>query len=120
MISPLGDVVVIKRTPPAEQSAGGVLLAWSEDYREDMGEVIAVGPGAYHKCDKCKSSTRIPLNVKVGDRVLFSTNGHQITKIQGEELVVLREKSIIAVISGEPHDVSAGNYQVDRRYLGVE
>jgi chaperonin GroES len=120
IISPLGDVVVIKRSPPAEVSAGGIALAWSEDYREDIGEVVAVGRGRVQHCDCCKTDTTIPLQVSVGDRVLFSTNGHQITTVNGEELVVLREKSIIAVIEGEPHDVSAGNYSADRRYAGVE
>ena len=119
-IAPLGDVVVIKRSPPADVSTGGIALAWSNDYREDIGEIVAVGSGRTQRCDCCKTHTLIPLQVNVGDKVIFSTNGHQITTVNGEQLVVLREKSIIAVIEGEPNDVSAGNYSVDRRYAGVE
>jgi len=119
-ISPLGDVVVIRRSDPAKVSAGGLFLAWSEDYREDIGIVVAAGSGKHHTCDQCKTSTRHPLSVKVGDAVLFSTNGHQITTINGEELVVLREKSIIAVIEGDTNGVEAGTRSVDRKYLGIE
>ena len=119
-ISPLGDVVVIRRSDPAKVSAGGLLLAWSEDYREDIGIVVAVGSGRHQKCDHCRTSTRIPLSVRVGDAVLFSTNGHQITTVNGEELVVLREKSIIAVIEGDTNGVEAGTRKSDRQYLGIE
>ena len=87
MINPLSDIVIIRRSPPEEVSAGGILLAWDSDHREDIGVVAYVGPG------KAK-----PVAVKPGDKVLFSTNGHQITNVNGEELVVLREPSIIGVI----------------------
>lgn len=117
-MKPLGDIVVIKRSPPQARTESGVYLAWSEDYREDIGEVVAVGPGIAHRCSTCKESTIYPLQVSVGDIVLFSTNGHQITSVQGEELVILREKSIIAVIGDV--NVSSGNYSTDRRYAGVE
>jgi co-chaperonin GroES (HSP10) len=103
-ISPLGDVVVIRRSEPAEVSAGGILLAWSEDYREDIGTVVASGPKA--------------TSVKAGDKILFSTNGHQITTVNGEMLVVLREKSIIATIEGD--NVQAGTYKEDRQMAGIE
>ena len=103
-IAPLGDVVIIRRSAPAEVSAGGIHLIWDEDYREDIG-VIAFAGGKV-------------LYVKPGDRVLFSTNGHQITTINGEELVVLREKSIIGVIEGD--NVESGTRKVDRQYAGIE
>jgi chaperonin GroES len=86
-ISPLSDVVIIRRLPPETVSAGGIHLAWDPDYREDIGVVAFVGPGKARE-----------VSVKPGDKVLFSTNGHQITVINGEELVVLREPSIIGVI----------------------
>lgn len=101
MINPLADVVIIRRSAPDSVSAGGVLLAWDPDHKEDIGVVAYVGLGRAHKCHKCKTDTRIPVSVKPGDKVLFSTNGHQITTINGETLVVLRENSIIGVIEDD-------------------
>lgn len=86
MIAPLADIVIIRRLPPQQVSDGGIHLVWDPDFREDIGEVAYVGPG-----------NKRPVAVKPGDKVLFSTNGHQITTINGEELVVLREPSIIGV-----------------------
>ena len=103
-ISPVSDVVVIRRSAPQEVSAGGIHLVWDENYREDIGVIVASGPKA--------------TSVKPGDKILFSTNGHQITKVNGEELVVLREKSIIAVIEGD--NVQAGTYKADRQMAGIE
>ena len=83
-ITALRDVVIIRRSAPQEVSDGGIALAWDADYREDIGMIVSTGKNVK--------------DVKPGDRVLFSTNGHQITVINGEELVVLREPSIIGVI----------------------
>jgi len=94
----LGDVVVIRRLAPETVSNGGIHLAYDPDYKEDIGEVVSVGKGKRYGCRKCKTYHVQPVEVKPGDRVLFSTNGHQITKIKGEELVILREPSIIAVL----------------------
>jgi co-chaperonin GroES (HSP10) len=97
-IAPLGDVVIIRRSAPEEVSAGGIHLVWDEDYKEDIGVVAYVGNGKKVGCKQCKSQHLVPLSVRPGDKVLFSTNGHQITTINGEELIVLREPSIIGVI----------------------
>ena len=97
-ISPLADVVIIRRSSPEQVSAGGIHLAWDADYKEDIGEVVYAGNGKHHRCKKCNCQTDIPMSVKPGDKVLFSTHGHQITVINGQELVVLREPSIIGVI----------------------
>lgn len=97
-IDPLSDIVIIRRSAPEQVSAGGIHLAWDPDYREDIGEVVFAGSGLMHSCIKCNGEMRIPMQVKAGDKVIFSTNGHQITKINGEELIVLREPSIIGVI----------------------
>ena len=82
-INPLSDVVVIRRSAPQEVSDGGVFLVHDPDFREDIGVVAFAGPKA---------------SVRPGEKVIFSTNGHQITVINNEELVVLREPSIIGVI----------------------
>lgn len=98
MIQALSDVVVIRRLPPQEMSDGGIALAWDEDYKEDIGIVVSVGPGKHKQCKECHVDSVHPVAVKPGDKVIFSTNGHQITVINGQELVVLREPSIIGVI----------------------
>lgn len=103
MIHPLSDIVVIRRSEPDKVSAGGIYLAFDPDYREDIGEIVASGPKA--------------TNVKPGDMVLFSTNGHQITTIHGEQLVVLREPSIIGVIDAK-EGVQSGTHLSERQYAG--
>jgi chaperonin GroES len=92
-VKALQDVVIVRRLPQKELSDGGIYLVRSDDFLEDIGEVVAVGPG--------KLSTKgvfIPTSVKKGDRVLFSTNGHQVTKIDGEEMIITRENSLMAVV----------------------
>lgn len=96
-MKPLSDIVIIRRSPPQEVSDGGVHLAWDPDHKEDMGIVVFVGPGKHVGCKHCKSEYVRPVAVNPGDKVLFSTNGHQITSVNGEEFVVLREPSIIGV-----------------------
>lgn len=93
-VKAVGDVVIIKRLPQKEISDGGVFLVDSKDFLEDIGDVVASGPGKMSP-----KGVFIPNDVKVGQRVLFSTNGHQITKLHGTEFVVTRQNSIMAVIS---------------------
>lgn len=100
-INPLSDVVVIKRSQPQEMSDGGIALVFDEDHREDIGIVEFVGRGKVYGCKSCKTEHTRPVSVKVGDKVLFSTNGHQITNVNGDEFVVLRENSIIGVIDDD-------------------
>lgn len=97
-VNPLSDVVVIKRSPPQDISDGGIALVYDADFREDIGVVEFVGKGKLYGCQHCGSVSRRPVGVLPGDKVLFSTNGHQITTVNGEELVILRENSIIGVI----------------------
>lgn len=106
-VTPLSDVVIIRRADPQSVSAGGIVIPPSEDFTEDIGDVVYVGRGKPVKCSKCSAHTHIPMQVNAGDRVIFSTNGHQITKIRGEELIVLRQDSIIGVIEDEPEAVSS-------------
>lgn len=88
---PLHDVVIIR--PQTVEQVGAILIPISsEDFKEDIGTVMYVGPGAMND-----EGTQLPMHVKPGDRVLFSTHGHQVTKVDGEELIVLRQNSIIAV-----------------------
>ena len=98
MINPSLDIVVIKRSPPKDVSEGGIALAWDPDYKEDIGTVVSVGPGKWYGCETCGTIHRRRPAVNPGDKVIFSTNGHQITVLDGQELVVTRENSIIGVI----------------------
>jgi chaperonin GroES len=92
-ISPLSDVVVIRRASQQEVSDGGIIIPPSDDFREDIGTIVFAGQGKMSN-----KGIQIPMQVKEGDKVLFSTNGHQITQVNGEELIVLRQDSIIGVI----------------------
>lgn len=91
LLEPLHDVVIIK--PQREEKVGSIIIPIeSENFREDIGTVMYIGPG-----DTNDDGELQPMHVKPGDRVLFSTHGHQVTKINGEELIVLRQNSIIGV-----------------------
>ena len=92
-ITPLEDVVIIK--PHKEvMSVGGILIPRNvEEYHEDIGTIMYCGPGKPDTDGKLW-----PMYVKPGDKVLFSTHGHQVTKVNGEELIVLRQNSIIGVL----------------------
>ena len=117
MIHPLNDVVVIRRRGQDTVSGGGILIIDSPDFREDIGEIVFCGKGKPHKCKQCGGSQRIPMQVKVGDKVIFSTNGHQITKVGGEELVVLRQDSVIAVIDEDEGITSARGLQGSKEFI---
>ena len=92
-MKPLHDVIVIR---PYKQvvSVGGILIPRDADsFHEDMGEIVACGPGQLND-----DNVLLPMFVKPGDMVMFSTHGHQVTTIEGEELIVLRQNSIIAIM----------------------
>ena len=91
------DVVIIRRTPQQEVSAGGIFLIDSEEFLEDIGTVEEAGPGKLSS-----KGVFIPNDVKKGDLVLFSTNGHQVTKLNGTEFIITRQNSIMAVLNESP------------------
>jgi chaperonin GroES len=92
-MSPLADRVVIKALEESEQMRGGLYIPDTAKEKPQQGEVIAVGPGRYEK-DK-----RVPMDVKVGDKVLYGKySGTEVT-IDGEPYLILRESDVLAVIS---------------------
>ena len=95
-IRPLHDRVVVKRLEDERKTASGIVIPDSAAEKPDQGEIIAVGKGQVGDDGKVH-----PLEVKVGDRVLFSKYGGQSVKIQGEELLVMREEDIMGVIEGK-------------------
>ena len=94
IVKAVQDVVIIRRTPQKEISDGGIFLVDSKDFLEDIGTVEEAGPGKVSS-----KGVLIPNDVKKGDLVLFSTNGHQITKLNGTEFIVTRQNSIMAVLN---------------------
>lgn len=92
-IRPLRDRVLLKRLEAAHKTASGIVIPDAAAEKPDQGEVIAVGPG-----ERLKDGTVRPLAVKVGDKVLFGKYAGQAVKIEGEELVVVREEDIIAIL----------------------
>lgn len=108
MIHPLSDIVVIRRQSQQEISDGGVYIPPSDDFREDIGTIAYCGPGKLSP-----KGVLIPMDVKPGDKVIFSTNGHQITQVNGEELVVTRQNSIIGIVDDD--DVHSFSTQQEGR-----
>jgi chaperonin GroES len=92
-IRPLHDRVIVKRIEEERKSAGGIVIPDTAAEKPDQGEIVAVGKGK--KDDQGKL---IPIDVKVGDRVLFGKYSGQTVKVDGDELLVMREEDIMAVV----------------------
>ena len=92
-IRPLHDRVVVKRLEEERRSAGGIVIPDNAAEKPDQGEVIAVGNGKILEDGKVRA-----LDVKVGDKILFGKYSGQTVKVQGEELLVMREEDIMGVI----------------------
>ena len=93
-IRPLHDRVVIKRLEDEKTSPGGIVIPDSASEKPIQGEVLAVGNGK-----KLDSGDTQPMDVKVGDKVLFGKYSGTEVKLDGEELVVMREDDIMAVLA---------------------
>lgn len=91
-IVPLGDKVVLKRQEAESKTAGGIVLPDSAKDKPQKGEVIAIGDGHVRR-----DGTRVPLTVKEGDRVIFSSYAGDEIKIGDEEYLLLRESDILAI-----------------------
>jgi len=92
-IRPLHDRIIVKRVEEERRTASGIVIPDSATEKPDQGEVKAVGPGK-----RDDSGKLIALDVKVGDRVLFGKYSGQSVKVEGEELLVMREEDIMGVI----------------------
>lgn len=95
MLKPLGDRVIAKSTAKEEMTAGGILLPDTAKEKPQEGEVIAVGPGRL-----LDSGKLVPMDVKVGDKVIYSKYGGTEIKVSGEEFIILRQDDVLAVIEG--------------------
>lgn len=92
-IRPLHDRVVVKRVEAEETTASGIVLPGSATEKPDVGEVLAVGEGRRNKAGE-----RVALDVKVGDKVIFGKYSGQTVKVDGEELLVMREEDIFGIV----------------------
>jgi len=92
-LRPLGDRVIVKRIDSETKTASGIVIPDAAAEKPDQGEILAVGPGK--KNDKGELST---MNVKVGDRVLFGKYSGQTVKVDGNELLVMKEDDLFAVV----------------------
>ena len=91
---PLHDRVVVKRVEEDTKTKGGIIIPDTVKEKPQEGEVIAVGSGARDDSGKI-----VPLDVKVGDKILFGKYSGTTVKIDGEELLVMREEDIMAVVA---------------------
>lgn len=94
-IRPLHDRVIVKRLEEERKTASGIAIPDSATEKPDQGEILAVGKGKAGDDGKIR-----PLEVKVGDKVLFGKYSGQAVKIKGEEYLVMREEDIMGVIEG--------------------
>jgi len=94
-IRPLHDRVIIRRLEEERTSAGGIVIPDTAAEKPDQGEVVAVGNGKILENGDVR-----PLDLKVGDRVLFGKYSGTSVKLEGEELLVMREDDVTAVIEG--------------------
>ncbi len=92
-VNPLADRVVVKALEESEQMRGGLYIPDTAKEKPQQGEVIAVGPGRFEKTE------RVPMEVKVGDKVLYGKySGTEVT-IDGEQYLILRESDVLAIVN---------------------
>ena len=90
---PLHDRVVVKRLEGEEKSKGGIIIPDSAKEKPQEGEVVAVGPGARNETGKL-----VPLDVKAGDRVLFGKWSGTEVKLNGQDLLIMKESDIMGIV----------------------
>ena len=90
---PLHDRVVVKRVEQEEKTKGGIIIPDTAKEKPQEGEVIAVGPGARNEKGEI-----VPLDVKAGDRVLFGKWSGTEVKIEGEELLIMKESDLLGIL----------------------
>ncbi len=93
-IKPLEDRVVVKPLDAEQTTASGLVIPDTAKEKPQEGEVLAVGPGRY------EDGQRVPLDVSIGDRVLYSKYGGTEVKHQGEEYLILSARDVLAVVGG--------------------
>ena len=95
---PLHDRVVVRRVEQEAKSAGGIIIPDTAKEKPMEGEIVAVGPGG-----RDESGKLIPIDLKPGDRILFGKWSGTEVKIDGEELLIMKESDVMGVIEGGTH-----------------
>jgi chaperonin GroES len=94
---PLHDRVVVRRLEAEEKTSGGIIIPDTAKEKPMEGEIVAAGPGARDEAGKL-----VPLDVKAGDRILFGKWSGTEVKLDGEELLIMKESDILGIIEGQP------------------
>jgi len=94
---PLHDRVVVRRLDAEEKTAGGIIIPDTAKEKPMEGEIVTVGPGARDETGKL-----VPLDVKSGDRILFGKWSGTEVKLDGEDLMIMKESDIMGIIEGQP------------------
>ncbi len=97
---PLHDRVVVRRLAAEEKTGGGIIIPDTAQEKPQEGEIVAAGPGA-----RDEAGTLQPLDVKAGDRVLFGKWSGTEVKLDGEELIIMKESDVMGVLEGKPSTV---------------
>jgi chaperonin GroES len=95
-VRPLHDRLIVQRIDEGEQHVGGIIIPDTAKEKPQQGTVIAAGNGKV-----TDDGTRIPLDVKAGDRILFGKYAGQEVKLDGEEYLIMKEDDVLAVIEGQ-------------------
>jgi chaperonin GroES len=93
---PLGDRVLVRRVEEEQKTKGGIIIPDTAKEKPQEGEIVAVGPGARDDSGKVQ-----PLDVKVGDRVLFGKWSGSEVKLDGEDLLIMKESDILGVLEAD-------------------
>jgi chaperonin GroES len=93
---PLGDRVLVRRVKEEEKTKGGIIIPDTAKEKPQEGEIVAVGPGARDESGKVQ-----PLDVKVGDRILFGKWSGTEVSISGEDLLIMKESDVLGVLEGQ-------------------
>jgi len=97
-IRPLGDRIVLRRIEAEEKSPGGIVIPDAAKEKPSQGLVVAVGPGLLPTAAALATAQRVPLDVKEGDRVLFGKYAGTEVRVDGADLVILRQEDLLAVL----------------------
>ena len=103
-VRPLHDRIIVQRLEEGEQKVGGIIIPDTAKEKPQQGKVIAVGKGKIEKDGKVT-----PLDVKEGDTILFGKYSGQEIKLDGEELLIMREDEVLAIVVGKAEPVGAAS-----------
>jgi chaperonin GroES len=91
-LQPLGDHIIVKALGSEEKTASGLVIPESAQEKPTQGKIIAVGSGRY------EDGKRVPLEVKAGDKIIYSQYGGTEVKIDGEDMLIMSERDILAIV----------------------